>query len=92
MNAKAQWMMRQMGLEVLRQFVSVTNILIIVVAIRFYKLSQYGIGVMPQYRFPKAPSVELILQTFLHSNVYPVIIWLPVAIAIDSFLRRPILK
>lgn len=92
MTIKAQWQARQMGLYVLSQAVSITNVLLLVIGIRFYKLAVYGLGAMPQYRWPKAPTLELVMETFIKSSVYPILIWVPVAIIIDAYLRRPILK
>ncbi len=92
MTVKTQWQARQMGLYILSQTVSVANILLLVIGIRFYKLAVYGLGAMPQYRWPKAPTLELVMETFLKSNVYPILIWIPVAFIIDAYLRRPILK
>ena len=92
MDLKTKWQLRQFGLDCLGKFVSLTSFLIIVIAVRFWKLAAYGMTYFEGTQFPKNPSLQLILHTFLGESIYPVLIVIPLAIAIDAAIRQFILN
>ena len=88
MGMKLKWHMRQLALGLVASLFSCTSALLVLMTIKCWKLYQYGLGMYPQYDWPKHTSLQYILGHFYDMSIHPLLIWIPVTLIVDLMLRR----
>ncbi|MGZ6310406.1 MAG: hypothetical protein ACXWOH_07235 [Bdellovibrionota bacterium] len=87
------WEVRQLALGFLLAPLSATGALLATLIIRFYKLQEVGLpGMYPDESWPKMMSIPATLHAFWELGVSPLLIWIPVALALDLVIRRYVFR
>jgi len=88
MGIKTKWHLRQIALGYFASLCSLTSIILVIIGIKFLKFVQYG----GELKWPKGTKLDWMLEWFYTSQVKSLIVWIPVTILIDQFIRRFVYK
>ena len=84
-NFKMKYHLILMRADFVMSFISFTNIAFLFFVAQVYRFLVLGVGLEYGNR-----SAKVILPAIWHEEVWPMVIWIPVAMVTDFFIRRVI--
>ena len=89
MSLKIKWRVRQFAVELFSYILCFTTFAILVpVTIKCRQFYETGLDMFPRELWPPSMTLSSILDVFWQQSLWPILMWLPLAVAADVVLRQ----